>query len=422
MRKGQQAPPRAKKPKRPDVLFIHSNFPGQFGDIAKMLMADGYRCAAIGSKTAPGIPNMPIARWSHDKGTTQGIFPSAIRAEADLIRGRAAAEAAIKLREQGFAPKLIIGHPGWGETVAMRQVFPDARIVLFGEFYYQAQGTDIDFDHEFEPPDFERGFTGYAKNATLAMTYADADAIVCPTQFQANTLPAVFHPKIRIIHEGVNVDAAHPDPDVKFELADGRVLDRSTPVFTHINRHLEPLRGLHPFMRALPDALAEAPDAHAVIIGNESASGYGARPPKGKTWKQVFWEEIEGRVDASRVHFLGRVDHARMLKALQVSAAHVYFTYPFVLSWSLLEAMASECLVLASDTAPLHEVVVDGENGRLLDFFDTRALSTAMVEAALHPERFAEMRKAARRTVVSGYDRTRMGVVAWKALVKEVLA
>ncbi|MGZ8363785.1 MAG: glycosyltransferase [Caulobacteraceae bacterium] len=422
MRKGKTPPPRAKKPSKGDVLFIHSNFPGQFRDITTMMVKDGYRCVAIGGKPAPGMTGVPIVRWSHAKGTTPNIFPAAIRAEADLIRGRAAADAALHLKGQGFDPKLIIGHPGWGETTAMRQIWPNAKIILFGEFYYHAEGTDIDFDPEFEKPDFDRGYIGYAKNATLAMAYADADAIVCPTKFQASTLPEVFHSRVHIIHEGIDTRKARPNPDAKLTLPNGRVLDRSTPVVTHVNRHLEPLRGLHAYMRALPALMEAVPEAHAVVIGNESASGYGAKPPDSRTWKQFFWDEIKDRVDPTRVHFFGRTDHDTMISALQISAAHVYYTYPFVLSWSLLEALSCECLVVASDTKPLHEAITSGENGVLLDFFDTKALSGTLIEACRTPEKFSSIRRSARQTAVSRYDNTTHGLPEWKELIRRLTA
>jgi glycosyltransferase involved in cell wall biosynthesis len=419
MRRAKTPPPRTpKKPK--DILFIHNNFPGQFGDLSQALQKAGYRVAAIGAAKAPGVQGIPISRWSHKKGTTDGIFRPAIRAEADLIRARAAADAAMALKKQGFDPKVIVGHPGWGETVGMRLIFPKAKQVLFGEFYYHGVGSDIDFDTEFDPPDFDRSFTGYSKNATLAMAYCEAETIVCPTRYQASTLPEALQPRIKLIHEGVDTQRASPDPSATLTLPDGRVLDNSVPVFTHVNRHLEPLRGLHAFLRALPRALGELPEAQAIIIGNESASGYGGKAPDGRTWKAYFWDQVKDQLDPARVHFLGRTTHEEMISAMRISAAHVYFTYPFVLSWSLLEAMSCECLVLGSDTEPVRDAIQDGVNGRLLDFFDREALGQAMIEAWREKDRFLDMRKAARRTVVETFDQATIGRPQWLQLVVDL--
>jgi len=185
------------------------------------------------------------------------------------------------------------------------------------------------------------------------------------------------------------------------------MLDRAKPIITFINRRFEPLRGYHVFMRALPRVLAQVPEAEILLIGSEQQGGYGLPPPKGATWKQLFLDEVKGRIDASRVHFTGPLPHGEMLAALSLSRAHVYYTYPFVLSWSLLEAMASECLVIASDTAPVRDAIRSGENGLLLDFFDHDALAEALVEACRSPERFAPLRKAARETVIADFNRAR---------------
>ena len=403
------------------ILFVHSNFPGQFRDLANAMKERGERIAAIGAHTAPGMDGVPMSAWKSERGSTKDIFRPATRAEADLIRARAALEAAQKLKDAGFYPDLIIGHPGWGETVFLKLIWPEAKTILFGEYYYHPFGSDIDFDTELDKPDFEKSLVGYAKNATMGMTYSEADAIVCPTHFQAATLPKNVQHVIRLIHEGVDTDRARPNPDAKLTLPDGRVLDRSTPVITHVNRHMEPMRGIHPFLRSLPKALNAVPNAEVVVIGNAAQSGYGAKAPDGGTWRDYFLKEIGAKLDLSRVHFLGRTSHETMISALQISAAHVYYTYPFVLSWSLLEAMACECLVLASDTPPVHDAIEDGVNGILHDFFDPAALSKSIIEACRHPEKFQDIRKAVRKSVVERFD-SKLGRPQWLQLIDEVRA
>lgn len=405
-----------------DVLFVHNNFPGQFGFIAGAMHAQGHRCAIIGSKTARQLSGMAISRWSLSRGTTQGIFDPATRAEADMIRGRAAAEQALALKKRGFDPEIIIGHPGWGETVFLAEVFPKAKQILHGEFYYRSEGGDVGFDPEFGKLGLEERFRIHGKNATMAMCYADARRIVCPTRFQASVLPEAFQPKIEVIHEGVDTAFASPDPNAAFTLADGRVLNRSTPVITFINRRFEPLRGYHVFMRALPRLMAEVPEAQVLLIGHEEGRGYGQEAPKGKTWKQHFLDEVRERIDESRLHFTGPLAHEKMIDALRISSAHVYYTYPFVLSWSLIEALSCECLVLGSDTRPLRDAIVPGENGILNDFFDTDALSQAMIEACRRPDDFIPLRKAARQTAIERFDRETICQPAWLKVVDDVRA
>ena len=404
------------------VLFVHSNFPAQFGFLAEALRADGWRVAAIASSTGRAVKGIPLLRWQLRRGTTKGIFRSAVRAEADLMRGRAAAECAMMLSKDGFKPDLIIGHPGWGETVFLREIFPAARQIVYGEFYYRSSGADVGFDPEFGSLAMDDRFAVHGKNATLAMAYAEADRIVSPTRFQASLLPNPLRPRISIIHEGVETDRVRPNPQAALTLPNGRVLDRSMPVITFINRRFEPLRGYHIFMRALPKVLQAVPKAEVVLIGSENGTGYGAAPPPDTTWKAHFLNEVESRLDMRRVHFVGRLPHPEMLAALSISAAHVYFTYPFALSWSLLEAMACQALVVCSDTPPVRDVVEHQVNGLLQDFFDVGGLADALIAACREPNSFERLRVRARQTILERFDRKRCSTPAWLNLIGEVMA
>jgi len=399
------------------VLFVHSNFPAQFRGLAEALKARGVPCWAIGAAEAPGVQGVRILRYRLPRGTTPGIFNLAIRAEADLIRGRMALEAARRLKSEGADPAVIVGHPGWGETALLDQVFPHARQVLFHEFFYR--GVDVSFDFEFRQPNEEGLIVGKAKNAVMALAFADADVIVSPTRFQAGLLPKAFQARTRIIHEGIDTDAVRPGPAVPFPLDDGRVITPGSPVITHLNNMLEPLRGLHIFARALPRLLDEVPDAQVLIFGSDEGFGYGGDPPEGKSWKALCLRGVEDRLDPARVHFLGKAEHARMVQALRLSTVHVYYSYPFVLSWSLAEAMAAGCYVVASDTAPLHDAITDGVDGRLLPFFDVEALSQAMIDACRDPAASAALRQAARRTALARFDR-RAGVAGWMGVLAEM--
>ena len=174
-------------------------------------------------------------------------------------------------------------------------------------------------------------------------------------------------------------------------------------MITFVSRRLEPYRGFHVFMRALPRLLRERPQAHVLIVGGDEA-GYGQPPPGGGTWREVLWAEVGGVLDRSRVHFLGRVPYAEFVALLQLSSVHVYLTYPFVLSWSMIEAMACGCAVVASATPPVLEVIEDGGNGLLVDFFDTDRIVDAVSRVLDHPDRMRAMRAAARRTAIERYD------------------
>ena len=403
------------------ILIVHQNFPGQFPHITDALLKRGFKVAAISGPTGKGRPGVDVRRWALDRGSTVGIFDPATRAEADQLRAFAAAHVAQKLKDDGFIPDLIIGHPGWGETLHISEVYPGVPQISFGEFYYRSHGADVGFDLEFETPTLDSGMRVNGKNMGLAMAYAEADTIVCPTPFQASGIPESLRSRVRVFHEGVDMENSARKPNARLRMPDGTVLDGTTPVITFINRNFERLRGFHIFMRALPDFLMRVPNAHVIIIGRDGDKGYGGALPGGQTWKARMMQEVGDRLDHGRVHFTGPVPHAQMIDALSLSWAHVYYTYPFVLSWSLVEAMACECLILGSDTAPVRDAITSGVEGVLNGFFDVAALTEAMVQACERPRDFDDMRARARVKALSLYDRHTVGVPAWMALVDEVL-
>ncbi len=405
------------------VLFVHNTFPGRFAFLAEALLARGDTVGAIAGFGEGGYPGVTFRKYRVAQGSTPNLYRPAVRAEADLLRGCAAAAEAQALKAQGFTPDLIISHPGWGESLMMREVWPHARQILQGEFYYRSHGADTHFDPEFETDTSpEADYRIHAKNMGVTLSAMDADAIVCPTPFQGSLYPKPLQPLVKVIHEGVDVDRARPLEQPGLKLSDGRVLDRSTPVVTFINRRFEPMRGFHTMMRALPHFLRDAPDAQVLMIGADEKGGYGPGAPDGRTWGQVFLAEQGAGIDRTRVHFVGPIAYDLMVQALNLGRAHVHFTYPFVLSWSLIDAMACGALILGSDTAPVRDAVEDGVNGRLLNFFDAEGLARAMTEAVSEPERFAPLRAAARATAVERYDQTRLCRPEWMRLIDETLA
>ena len=404
---------------RRTILFVHQNFPGQFPRIAEALVARGDRVAAIGSATARDMPGVDLRRWSNDRGTTPGILPVAVRAEADLIRGGAAVREAARLAAEGFDPQVIAGNPGWGETLHLKEVWPDAKLILLGEYWYKFRGGDVGFDPEFIAPGFglDDAVALNARNIGQALAFTLADRIICPTPFQAATFPPALRDRITVHHEGIDIARATRRPGVRIKLPGDHMLNGTRPLVTFIARTLEPLRGFHSFMRALPRLMAEHPHADVVLMGADDQPGYGAPPPSGRTWKSLLLKEVEGRVDPDRLHFLGRVPHGQMIAILSRSDAHVYLTYPFTLSWSLLEAMACGCLVVASDTAPVRDVVRHEENGLLVDFFSPDAIAAAVGRVLDAPAAVAPLREAAVETVRSRYDQARTGTPGWLELI-----
>lgn len=399
------------------ILFVHNFFPGQFGFLAAALVQVGDEVVALGGKMATDLPGVSLVRWQNKRGTTPNILPSAVRAEADMIRAAAALDAARSLAERGFSPDVIVGHPGWGETLYLKELWPSARLILHAEFFYSATGGELGFDPEFGKVTLADRCRAVTKSATLALAYSQADRLVSPTPFQVNRLPESFRSRAVIIHEGVDLQKVRPTPNASVTIGE-KTFNRDRPVVTFASRILEPLRGCHTFFRALPQILEDVPDAEIIIAGAETGPGYGLGPPENETWKSHFWKEIEDRVDPARIHFVGWLPNETLNALMSIARAHVYLTYPFVLSWSLLEAMACEALVIGSDTPPLRDVIVDGENGLLVDFLRPDLLADAIVEACRHPDRFQGMRAAARQSILARYDRQNVCLPQWLGLVR----
>ncbi len=367
------------------VLFIHQHFPGQFKHLAPALAADAANTVVALSMRQDlpalwqGVRHVP---YRAARGSTQGIHPWAVDFETKAIRAEAAVRAALQLRAEGFVPDVIVAHPGWGESLLIKDVWPQARMGIYCEFFYHPQGADVGFDAEFESTDPVGAASVRLKNANYLLHFEAADAGIAPTQWQASTFPEPFRSRIAVVHDGIDTDAVAPLAQAQGRLGDGTVLQRGDEIVTFVNRNLEPYRGYHVFMRALPEILRRRPRAQVLLVGGDGV-GYGAAPRDGRSWKQTFAEEVRPQIpdaDWARVHFLGNLPHAQFVALLQLSAVHVYLTYPFVLGWSLLEAMSAGCAIVASNTQPLREAIVHGDTGRLVDFFDVPGLVREVCE------------------------------------------
>jgi glycosyltransferase involved in cell wall biosynthesis len=391
-----------------NVLFVHNNFPAQYRYLARALSRHkSVKMVAIGSGTSRSVPGVELRKYVLGASDLAGTHPFARRFDLECRRSEQVLYALSSLVASGFIPDVILAHPGWGETLPLRIMFPKARLLVYCEFFYGDQGRDVDFDPEFPKAGLDGHIGLKLKNATTLLALNDADFGVSPTEWQRSTFPVQYQEKIATIHEGVDVDLVRPNPSAVFRLSPGRDLACVDEVVTFVVRSLEPLRGYHVFMRALPRIMAERPNAQIVIVGGEGAA-YGMSPPSGSNWKAVFLDEVQSRIDPGRLHFVGHLGYPEYLALLQISSAHVYLTYPFVLSWSLIEAMSAGCVVIGSDTAPVREVIEDGHSGLLAPFFDTDGIADRVVEALETPSKFRQMRANARQHVLDNFDMERI--------------
>ena len=392
-----------------NILFIHQNFPGQFKHLAVALVDQGHSVVSLTLRvkkptTWNGVRLIPYT-IKRKQGT--GIHPWLVDMDTKVIRAESCFLAAQTLEAEGFTPDIIIAHPGWGESMFLADVWPEAKIGLYCELYHRPDYPHLGFDPEFMPKiGTTEALRIRLKNLNNHLHFPMGDAGISPTEYQADTFPAEFRDKISVIHDGIDTDHLVADAKATFEIKDGPTISRDDEVITFVNRNLEPYRGYHIFMRALPALLKERPNARVVIVGGDEVS-YGARAPKGKSWKQIFIDEVRSAIpdkDWARVHFLGRIPYDQFVRLLQVSRVHVYLTYPFVLSWSLFETMSVEGAVVASDTAPVREAIEHDVNGRLVDFFDKDALVREVCVLLDDPEARKRLGRAARKHIRETYD------------------
>jgi glycosyltransferase involved in cell wall biosynthesis len=404
-----------------NILLIHQNFPGQFKHLAPQLSVLAKntqgRVIALGAEeqghafakslTDSGV--LSYFRYRYLRGNEPRIHPWLQDIESKTIRAESCAAACIQLKTSGFEPDLIIQHSGWGEGMCLNLVFPKTPILSYQEFFYNCHGFDFDFDPEFQA---NHQWSDYSKlqlkQAAQLLALEQATWNLTPTYFQRDSFPKAYQDRFSVIHDGINCQAidticaqagdVHPQID--------SLLNSQSPIITCVMRSIEPYRGCHTLIRSIPELQQRtATNSQLVIVGDYSGVSYGSTPASsGLTWKDHFLEEIHGHYDPSRVHFLGRIGYSNLIRLLKRSNAHIYLTYPFVLSWSLLESMACRCAIVGSNTAPVREVIEDEQTGLLTDFFDPSQLARQIARLLDTPDLAKALSLEARRLIEEKYD------------------
>tara|TARA_B100000131_G_C18121437_1_gene613038 strand:+ start:614 stop:1915 length:1302 start_codon:yes stop_codon:yes gene_type:complete len=426
------------------ILFLHQNFPGQYKHLAPELAKNkNYDVQSLSlddknNTTTLENLNKTFKTIKHNKyKITDKNVPNLNRLtrefETKMIRAQSVAKKCLEMKENGYQPDLILAHPGWGEGFLLKEVWSDVKIINYFEFYYNTRDSDVDFDlKESNRPDygFELTTKLIARNAPFLSAFNQSDMMIAPTNFQKDTAPEEYKNKIKVIHDGVDTDILKANEKASISLTpvntsnaetqEQIILTKKDKVIAFVNRNLEPYRGYHIFMRSLPDIIKKHPDAYILIIGGDGVS-YGATPKKG-TYKDIFFNEIVNDIPKdNKIKFLGYVPYNILLNIFCIADVHVYFTYPFVLSWSMLESMSLEGLIVGSKTPPVEEVIKHKENGLLVDFFDTKNLSKTIINILDNPESYKNLRKNARDTIVENYDLKTKCLPEQLKIVQEIL-
>lgn len=391
------------------ILLVHRNFPGQFRYLApKLVKTPEFDVVVLAERTCAveiqrrQYPDIRYAFYERAGGELRRGDELTGILDDDIQRGELAVKAAEGLRHEGFEPDIVFVHPGWGEGLFLKHVFPAARHLHYLEFPFHDFGVDTDFDPEFPVSDAERR-RRHLRNATQLLSLRHADYFVAPTKWQLSLYPNAFRERAQVIGDGIDTKWIASIRPTGLRLPDGITIMPGDELVTYVAHGLEPYRGFHVFMRALPDILSRRPHVRVIVAGTDRAY-YANQLGPGESWRRVLEAELGQRLPMERVHFLGFLRYDACMAVLCMSTVHVYLTYPFAPSYSLFEALAAGCLVVGSATEPVKEVVRDGENGLLVDFFDRDGLVDRVVTVLADPGAYIQIRRCAQQEAQLRYD------------------
>lgn len=384
-----------------NILFAHQNFPGQFGGFAKFLSDNGWSVSFATAKE--GLPQLPwcqLIKMTPHRDPTPGVHRFARGLEKAMINGQAFANAGIKARNAGISPDIVVGHSGWGSGTFAKAVWPDCRYVAYVEWYYRWPPVDdVSTDRKQNLEDGRAN--ALARNTPTLLDLAEADLVFCPTDFQAMQFPPKIRRDFVVMPDGVDARKLAPDRDARAPLPEGRSLPEDAEIVTYATRGMEPHRGFPEFMRAIQRLQKTRPNLH-VVVGGEDRVAYGPQLPDGDSWKKRMLSELD--LDLDRVHFTGLLPRDAYTRLMQSSTVHVYLTVPFVLSWSLIEAMSIGCALVASDVAPVRDAIRDRDTASLVDHTDIDALTSAIDQLLDDAPRRAKLGENARNAVLQNFD------------------
>lgn len=360
------------------LLLIHQNFPGQFRQLAPYLEQKGHELVAIASHNRPVALHGKVIRYQ-EPAKLEGVPNGSQIWHEGLERAMRVAHIAKQLANEGWRPDRILAHSGWGETLAINHIWPEVAQIIWPELWVLPQHGGYGVDPLKPEAGLASCLEQLGRNSLTRTALADASSWVLPTRHQAESLPAEFQSnRLHVIHEGIDTRLAHPNPRVTYEVR-GVQINRDVPTITFVNRNLERLRGFDLFMRSLPAIQQQHKQVRVVIVGDNDM-GYGGGDATAAPLRQRMLEELQGQLDLERIHFLGRVPHPALIAILQASWVHVYLSYPFIMGWSLLEAMACGCSIVGSEGMPVAEAIENNIEGRLVPMDQPNVLAEQVLE------------------------------------------
>jgi len=384
------------------ILFLHQHFPGQFGRLATWMGSQPeHQVAFLTRHKEFAFPGVRKIMFRETRQATPKIHYYLKHVEEVVLQGQAAFRSAMALRQEGFIPDVVYGHCGFGATSYIKDAFPEAPFIGYFEWYFRSHGSDNGFDPKYPvSPDDECRIR--TRNLMFMMDLVSCYAGVVPTHWQHDQFPAEFSQKLQVIHDGIDTSYFSPAKDAKLILQTVPLdLSAAKEIVTYVGRGMEPYRGFPQFMEAVSILQKRRKNCHVVVVGTDTVV-YGAPDASGKTYKELMLDTFE--YDLNRLHFTGPLPYVDYQRVLQASTVHTYLTYPYILSWSMIEAMSCGCALVASNTAPVREVVEDEHNGLLVDFFSPQALADKIERALDDAKLRRRLGAAARQTTLDRYD------------------
>jgi glycosyltransferase involved in cell wall biosynthesis len=383
-----------------NILFVHQNFPAQFGHIARhLIQTRGWSCHFVSQTPAGTVGGIEKIQYKLGGGARASTHYCSRTFENSIWHAHAVFEAC--KANPHLKPDLIVGHSGFGSTLFLPELYTGVPIINYFEYFYRPRGSDMDFRSDFPAPSELDFLRVRARNAMILLDLDNCSSGYVPTAYQHSLFPSEFQPKLDVIFDGIETDVYR-----RLEHTPRRVgnvsIPESTRVVTYVSRGFESMRGFDIFMKAARRIYQEYPDVVFVVVGDDRVC-YGGDEKflRGKSFREYVLAQEE--FDLSKFLFTGLVPIGELVKILNLSDVHIYLTVPFVLSWSLMDALACECLVLASDTPPVREMINEGETGLLADFFDIDGFALRALQVLRNPEEYREIRSRAGRLIQQRY-------------------
>ncbi len=381
------------------IVFLHNNFPAQFGFLGQFLAAQGWDVWFGTQRKNSSMQGLRVFNYESHRSVSKNTHPYAANFENAILHGQAVARSALKLNPTGLDPDIVVAHSGWGPGMFAKDIWPRAKYVGYFEWYYWPDSPDV-VHGETDQRTMDDQLRSRMRNAAILSDLVSCDAGITPTRFQHEQLPKCFHDKVQIIHDGVDTDTYCADRNKKLVIGNLDLSD-ADEIVTYVARGMEPYRGFPQFMKSVEMLLKRRPNTRIVIVGEDRVA-YGKKLADGDSWKRRALNELE--IDMGRVHFTGLLPRNQYLDVLQASSVHTYLTIPFVLSWSMMESMSAECAIVGSDNAPVRELIDDDVHGALVDMSDPAAVTDKICMLLDDKEKRYALGAAARQRIVDDYS------------------